>query len=621
MASSSTGTPPLAGPGAGMSLIAELKRRKVFKVGAAYLVVAWLAVQAASIAFPTFDAPLWALRVFILVCLLGFPLALVMAWIFDATPEGMKVDTSTPGNKRVFAGAAILIVLALGWYFHGQPAFRKGDVAIPAAIAVPAAPSVDPRSIAVLPFLNMSDDKNNEYFSDGISEELLNVLVRVNGFNVASRTSSFAFKGREIGTPEIARQLKVRYVLEGSVRKQGDQLRITAQLIDASNDRHVLSETYDRKLADIFKIQDEIANAIVTAVTGAMGTKTEAPAVTVKADTANLNAYDSYLKARELFLARSDLKESARLFEQSVKLDPNFARGWEGLAAVYSVMPSWGIQDRDYYLLAASAAKRALDLDQSLSMAWATLGTIKGKQLPADFAGSNTLLDRAIAIDPRNSTAYLWRATNWFNLGFLDRALADENECLRLDPHYGNCKAWKALTLLDAGDDAGALAMVEQNAADAGVQNHQPSFVVPILRRGDKVGAILVLDSMGAKPELNRILIAALSHPEAPRPNYSEIERRFGLTEDDPFLENVGKASLCLWLQDFDCLDSMEPDSSDMAQWDTTSPGFRNSAGFKKLLERLNVPDYWRKVGYPPQCHAVGAGDFTCDAPTLKAAK
>ena len=154
------------------SFIAELQRRKVFKVGAAYLVVAWLAVQAASIAFPTFEAPLWALRVFILVALLGFPIALVMAWVLDATPEGIRLDPNASGNKRVYAAAALLVVLALGWYFYGQPAFRRGDV-------------VD-RSIAVLPFVNMSADPEQEFFSEGIAEELLNVLAKMPGLRVAA---------------------------------------------------------------------------------------------------------------------------------------------------------------------------------------------------------------------------------------------------------------------------------------------------------------------------------------------------------------------------------------------------------------------------------------------------
>ena len=250
-----------------MSLIAELQRRKVFKVGAAYLVVAWLAVQAASITFPTFEAPLWALRVFILVALLGFPLALVMAWVFDATPEGMKFDPDVSGSKRVFAGAALLIVLALAWYFHGQMAFRQGPASPPAtANAATARPKLDATSIAVLPFVDMSQLKDQEYFSDGLSEELLNLLAQLPQLRVIARTSSFSFKGKEVDVATIARTLNVANVLEGSVRKSGNTLRITAQLIRASDSSHLWSQTYDRELTDVFKVQDEIAGAVVAAL-------------------------------------------------------------------------------------------------------------------------------------------------------------------------------------------------------------------------------------------------------------------------------------------------------------------------------------------------------------------
>ena len=191
-----------------MSLIAELQRRKVFKVGAAYLVVAWLSVQAVSIAFPAFDAPPWALRVFILLVMLGFPITLVMTWIFDVTPEGVQVDARAPGGKRVFTGAALLIALALGWYFYGQPSFRKGDAITPAASRSQSSVSPDTgasrriaatdHSIAVLPFLNMSSDKEQDYFSDGLSEELLNQLAQIRQLRVIARTSSFSFKGKEV---------------------------------------------------------------------------------------------------------------------------------------------------------------------------------------------------------------------------------------------------------------------------------------------------------------------------------------------------------------------------------------------------------------------------------------
>ena len=332
-----------------MNLFTELKRRKVFKIGAAYVVVAWLVVQAASIAFPAFDAPSWVLRVFILIAFLGLSIALVFAWAFDFHPDGIQSETRSRSDKLIFVIAALLVALAFAWYFKGQPANRAGDP-LPVAAAPapkPASPAVNPQSVAVLPFVNMSGDKDNEFFSDGISEELLNALVRVDGLGVASRTSSFAFKGKTVAASDIAGQLKVRYILEGSVRKQGSTVRITAQLIDASDDRHVWSQTYDRQLTDIFKIQDDIANAIVAAVRGTLGKQPER-AVEVRADTDNMQAYELYLKARELFIARRELPESVRLFERAVAMDPDFARGWEGLAAVSSVIYSWGFHDRDY---------------------------------------------------------------------------------------------------------------------------------------------------------------------------------------------------------------------------------------------------------------------------------
>ena len=613
-----------------MSLFAELQRRKVFRVAGAYAVVGWLVIEVAATIAPQLNLPDWVPRLITFVILLGFPVAVVMAWVFDMTPEGIKVEASGVGSKRIFTAAAVLAALALGWYIHERPAASKPAAApnasaaavvpsTPGAAVAPPAPAVDPRSIAVLPFLNMSADKANEYFSDGISEELLNVLVRVNGFSVASRTSSFAFKGREVGTPEIAKELKVKYVLEGSVRKQGDEVRITAQLIDAIDDRHLWSQTYDRKLADIFKIQSDIANAIVAAVGSAMGAPGTEPAVTVKADTANLNAYDSYLKARELFLARTDLKESVRLYEHAVQLDPKFARGWEGLAAVYSVMRGWGFVDRDYRALADSAAKRALELDPNLSMAWAALASIETDRMPADWASSIEKLDRAIAADPHNSSAFLWRSIDWLNLGFFDRALADLDQCLQLDPHYGNCSVWKAIVLLNAGEPDRALTLFEESFAAGYRPHHETEFMTVAARRGNSLPAALWLDGRRFVPGAIKILIAAMSHPEAAHPTVAQFLETYDDTHtkkatDDP--------QLCLWLGDFDCVGNTKSvNGAYVLQWNPEPPRWRNSSGFKKLIVRLGVADYWRKKGFPPHCHAVGANDFSCDAPKPEAAK
>src|SRR5688572_8339349 len=193
-----------------MSVIAELSRRKVFKVGAAYLVVAWLAVQAVSIGFPAFDAPPWALRVFILVAMLGFPAVLVMTWAFEVTPQGVKADTAAPGTKRVVASALGLIALALAWYFYGQPAIRRETApAVPAAATTPAIPT---KSIAVLAFTDLSPKHDQEYFSDGIAEEILNALAQVKDLKVAGRSSSFHYKGRNEDIRTIGKALGVAHV-------------------------------------------------------------------------------------------------------------------------------------------------------------------------------------------------------------------------------------------------------------------------------------------------------------------------------------------------------------------------------------------------------------------------
>ncbi|HEY2396555.1 MAG TPA: hypothetical protein VGH81_11335, partial [Rudaea sp.] len=312
-----------------MSLFDELKRRKVFRVGVAYLVVGWLLIQVSSTVAPQLSLPEWAPRLITFVILLGFPIALVLAWIFDVTPDGIKVDGASAGNKRVIAVAVMLAALAVGWYWKTRPVPVAGEG------------GADAHSIAVLPFVNMSEDKSNEYFSDGISEEILNVLARMSGLHVAARTSSFSFRKQEQEIPTIARELKVRMVLEGSVRKQGERVRVTAQLIDASNGYHVWSQTYDRDLKDIFAIQDEIAGAIAQELRVKLDAAPGGGAPV--ADTTDLPAYQLYLKAIALWAARGDknLHQALALFEAATKRDPKYAKAWAGQALTYAILPEW----------------------------------------------------------------------------------------------------------------------------------------------------------------------------------------------------------------------------------------------------------------------------------------
>ncbi len=239
-----------------MSLIAELKRRNVFRVGVAYAIVGWLLLEVASVVLPALHLPDWALTLLVVFVVAGFPLALILAWAFEMTPEGIRRETDvdpaesvrhSTGRKLDFAIIGLLAIAVA--YF----AFRGGDP------ISPTGSTGQVKTIAVLPFADMSGDPEQEFFSDGISEELLNVLAKVKGLQVTSRTSAFAFKGTNTSIPEIAEKLGVEHVLEGSVRMAGDRVRITTQLIEVSTDSHLWSESYDRNLSDIFAVQDEIA--------------------------------------------------------------------------------------------------------------------------------------------------------------------------------------------------------------------------------------------------------------------------------------------------------------------------------------------------------------------------
>ena len=296
------------------NFIAELKRRNVIRVAGLYLVGAWLIVQVASTLLPMFDAPHWLARSIVGLLAVGFFPALIFSWVFELTPSGLKRDEEVKPEESIAPQVArrldrmIIAVLALALGYFAFDKFvlaprREASLveATEKSFAARSAAEVNTKSIAVLPFSDLSQGKDQKYFADGISEELLNALVRVEGIRVASRTSSFAYKESELGTVAIAATLKVGYIVEGSVRKSGDRVRITAQLIDAINDKHLFSETYDRDLSDIFAIQAEIANSVVNALRGVLGKESQIGLAKVRADTDNLEAYDLYLKARELF--------------------------------------------------------------------------------------------------------------------------------------------------------------------------------------------------------------------------------------------------------------------------------------------------------------------------------
>ena len=359
-----------------MSLYTELKRRNVLRVGAAYLIGAWLIVQVAETIFPLFGFDDTPARIVVIVLAIGFPLALIFSWVYELTPEGLKLerDIDRSGSnthhtgKKLDRGIIVILAIAVGYFAFDKFILDPArDETLEESVAERVrdemlVESYGEKSIAVLPFANMSDDASNEYFSDGISEEVLNLLARISDLRVISRSSAFSFKGKDIAIPAIAEQLNVAHVLEGSVRRSGNTVRITAQLIDARTDTHLWSETYDRELDDIFAIQDEIAANVVDKL------KVSLLGSAPQSQPLDTEAYSLYLQARQLrrLQTADSLKRAEELFKQSLALEPDYVPSWVGLSAVYD---NQVITDQIPYeeglALAQSAVEKAIQIDEN----------------------------------------------------------------------------------------------------------------------------------------------------------------------------------------------------------------------------------------------------------------
>jgi TolB-like protein/Tfp pilus assembly protein PilF len=431
-----------------VSLLRELKRRNVFRVGIAYLVLAWLVMQVADVILNNIDAPGWVFQAILLLLGIGFLFALFFAWAFELTPEGLKreheVDRETSitdktGRKLDFAIIGILVV-ALAYFMFDKFAARPSQDRSPASTVAEAAPGTSPidseaaakseKSIAVLPFADMSPDKDQDFFSDGLSEELLNLLAKVPELKVAARTSSFQFKGATGDVADIARQLKVAHVLEGSVRSQGDRVRVTAQLIHAADGYHLWSETYDRTLDDIFAIQDEIAATVVEQLK--IKLLGEAP----KTRETDPQAYSHFLQGRYLINLSSEenWRQAKTEFEAALEIDPVYAAAWAGLAQTYWSLAGWGYMDLvEGVDLARSAVRKALELDPELAMGWVSLAVLRSS-IDWDFAGAQEAIDRALQSEPGNGFVQTWAGNIAKFTGHFDTAIEHYNRAVDLDP-------------------------------------------------------------------------------------------------------------------------------------------------------------------------------------------
>ena len=599
-----------------MGVLAELKRRKVFRVGAAYLVVAWLAVQAASIGFPAFDAPAWVLRVFILVLLLGFPVALVMAWVFDVTHEGVKVEPAAPGTRRMIAFSAGLAALAIAWYFLGQPAYRGTPGSGPAS----AAPG---KSIAVLPFTDLSPGHDQEYFSDGVAEEILNALVRVKGLKVAGRTSSFSFKGKNEDLRAIGRTLGVAHVLEGSVRKQGDKVRITAQLIQSEDGFHLWSQTYDGDLHDVFELQERIARGI----TGELQVILEGDPKRrlVPVSTRSPEAYGLFLQATAVLNRRDGARfpDAEAQLEQAIRLDPAFARAHARLAALLALSPAYQPRVTERSLVEAERhARDAIALDPSLAEPHATLGLVFSQK--RRYLEERAEFGKALELDPEDETARFWSGTSLVIEGYARAGVVEFDRTLAIDPMFPNAVMWRAVQYLEQGDlDAGERLM--HRAADLGLATVSDM-------RGDRAEAARQLAS-GLRA-LAGDLEPGAADAIARGVFGDEAARAQGLAAVDAYLARkpavvAGIAPYALIrlgkpVRALEVLADRPCGNEAMVfglVWSQYGRSLRALPEFPAFVRKIGLAGLWDRYGPPDLCRREGDGRYNCDGASEPSAR
>jgi len=398
----------------------ELKRRKVIRVAIVYAVVAWIIVEISSVMFPGLLLPEWSVRLVIALAIIGFPIALVLAWAFELTPDGARLETAalehTPDPP-----------------VNAVPQIRKE--------------SFD--SIAVLPFLNLSNDPENEYFSDGMSEELLVLLCKLPQLTVASRTSSFSFKGKNVDIATVAKQLEVDVILDGSVRRSGDRVRITAQLIDAQSDRHLWSENYDRELKDVFAVQDEIAKNIVKALQLSLS-PAQQRSIQKQASTKDMDAYDFYLRGR-YFVERGDVDSGQSMFEKAIELDQGYALAWAGAADCHSWRCMWYEASTTSLQQADQCSLKALQLAPDLAEAHASRSyalSINGK-----YAEAEAEFKAAIDLDPQLYEAYYYAGRSYFADGKFRLATEAFSKAAAIRPDDVTAPALRSTSLRALGDE------------------------------------------------------------------------------------------------------------------------------------------------------------------------
>ena len=581
----------------------ELKRRNVVRVGIGYAIVAWLLVQIIVSVEEPLSLPAWTDTLVIVLLAIGFIVALILAWAYELTPQGVMRTESIPlsdsvarltGRKIDFAIIALLVV-AVGVMFADNYIFEDSG------------PVADAPSIAVLPFVDMSPDGDQEYFGDGIAEELLNELVRLDGLYVAGRTSSFAFKGTNANHESIAEALNVATILEGSIRKDGDRIRITAQLINASDGYHLWSETFDRELRNIFEVQEQIA----TSVAGALGVRLGVGGANAfhGAGTSNVEAYEAYLQG-----SASAGDERGRLLQLATELDPNYSAAWSALGLHTAGQQWWanpeeapGLRDRGY-----AYVQRAVELDPESAQSVSLLGTMLYARTEWIRAEATAIRALSLNADRSNLAQYghlLMRA------GRSAAALEQYAKAEAIEPRGGELEGFRAYIALAQGRFADARAALAWASAD---QVNSRTLLI-LFNERDSDGIRRWVEALPPLDVSKRVLFSpAIDRFESPEAVL-------------PLLRNVYEDKSSRWpskLHDIALLAAYFGDPEYALQtigeelrltsarqgtlWTPLMSEVRRLPGFKQLVTELNLVEYWRTNGWADLCHPLGEDDFQC---------
>jgi len=606
-----------------MTFIKELKRRNVIRVAIAYAVVGWLIAQVTELALDSFATPDWVMKTVLFLLVIGFPLALILAWAYELTPEGLKKEkdvvrsesiTHNTGRKLDFI---IIGVLAVALVLLAVERFVLLPDTTPASDSAQEIIATEvQQSIAVLPFVNMSDDPGNEYFSDGMSEEILNLLARIPGIKVIGRTSSFAFKGKNEDLRVIGQTLGVKTVLEGSVRKSGDRVRITAQLVDVSDGAHIWSETYNRTMTDIFAVQDDVAAAIIDALQIHVGTNP-----TRGRPTENTEAYALFLKARASF-NRFQWRDVEAFLLKAIELDPKFAEAYELLAYSYYDQTGEWVKAAEGLKLMVEAAAKALAIDPDLIFAQALYQS--GNIESWSRLGEIEAFERVVREQPGNPESL--NALSWHSLeaGYFQEALGLAERFVEIDPllPLANIRLFHALTAV--GRTSEAVAAMEL-ADQLGIAPATWYIGVANLVEKQDDTAIAHLEALlqhldDADPSWVRELVTGARDPAT---GQAYLDRRIpqiaaSMPEDMAY---AWQQWLSFWylffgfldryfelILDLELTDSRWTDA-DALVWEGTVHrrlGFTAHPKYLEVAESMGIVELWEQRGPPDFCEKVG---------------